>query len=111
MTMCLDRHREQMPGSLALMDHLLAQDLRDQQASSVQALNAFLDFRRQVIYVIALGPDAREAGAALRALVANRDGFSGELQRLIAEALRRSDGPAPAGSAAASDSQAQPGVK
>jgi hypothetical protein len=106
MKRCLDRYRGELPGSVSAMDRLLAQDLRDLEASSVQALNALLDFRKHVSYVIALGPDAREAGPALEALVNNKDGFSPDLQALIAEALRRPDGSTPAIPAAANRTRA-----
>jgi hypothetical protein len=91
MQSCLDRLRAGMPASIAMLDRLLAQDLLQLQSSSDTALNAFADFRRELVYVIALGADARRAGAALRAIVANRSGLAADLQRLIAEALEVSE--------------------
>jgi hypothetical protein len=79
-----------MPASIATVDRLLAQDLRDLEASDARALNAFLDFRIQVLHVFALGPDAKEARAALAATVAGKSGFEPELQALISDALVRS---------------------
>jgi hypothetical protein len=80
-----------MPGSLAMMDRLLAGDLRILEASDARALNAFFDFRRDVFYVAALGRDAKEAGRALRAVVAGKDGLSPDLQELVGAALAGSE--------------------
>lgn len=87
---CFDSYRAGMPASIATVDRLLAQDLRDLEASDARALNAFLDFRIQVLHVFALGPDAKEARAALAATIAGKPGFEPELQALISDALVRS---------------------
>lgn len=84
---CIDRRRADMPRSLALVDQLLAHDLRVLEVSDARALNAFLDFRRDVFYLAVLGPDAKEARRALAAVVAGKDGLSPDLQELVASAL------------------------
>jgi hypothetical protein len=91
MRMCIDRRRADMPRSLAMMDRLLARDLRSLEASDARALNAFFDFRRDVFYVAALSPDAKEASGALEAVVAGKDGLSPDLQELVAAALAGPD--------------------
>jgi len=87
MRTCIDRRRADMPRSLAMMDQLLARDLRNLEASDAPALNAFYNFRRDVSYVAALGQDAKEAGRALEAVVAGKDGLSPYLQELVGAAL------------------------
>jgi hypothetical protein len=87
MRACIDRRRADMPRSLAMMDQLLARDLRNLEASDAPALNAFYNFRRDVSYVAALGQDAKEAGRALEAVVAGKDGLSPYLQELVGAAL------------------------
>jgi hypothetical protein len=87
MRACLDRRRVALPASLATMDQALAGDLRALEASDARMLNAFLDFRRDVFYVAALGPDAKEARRALEAVVASKDGLSPDLRELVAAAL------------------------
>ncbi len=86
---CYDQRRAALPKSVALMDRLLARNLNDHVSSDVRALNAFGDFRDYILHVIALGPDARESGAALKAVIANKDGLELNLQELIAEARGR----------------------
>ena len=96
MRSCIDRHRAGMATSIATMDRLLAQDLRDLEASDVRALNAFLDFRTHILYVFALGPDATESGPALTATVAGKDGLAPDLEVLIAAVLAPPDRLSPA---------------
>jgi hypothetical protein len=48
-----------MPRSIEAMDRMLAQDMRVLASSDARALNAFFDFKRDVIYVYALGRDAK----------------------------------------------------
>jgi hypothetical protein len=91
MRTCIDRRRAEMPRSLALMDQLLARDLRSLEASDARALNAFFDFRRDALYAAVLGPDAKEAGRALAAVVAGKDGLSPELQELVTAAIAGRD--------------------
>jgi hypothetical protein len=87
MRTCIDRRRADLPRSLAMMDQLLARDLRSLEASDARTLNAFFDFRRDVFYVAALGVDAKEAGRTLEAVVAGKDGLSPDLRELVAGAL------------------------
>jgi hypothetical protein len=91
MRTCIDGRRADMPRSLAMMDRLLAGDLRILEASDARALNAFFDFRRDVFYAAALGQDAKQAGRALRAVIAGKDGLSPDLQELVAAALAGSE--------------------
>jgi len=91
MRACIDRRRADMPRSLAMMDQLLARDLRILESSDARALNAFFDFRRDVFHVAALGPDAKEASRALEAVVAGKDALSPDLQELVGAALARSE--------------------
>jgi len=87
MRACLDRRRADLPASLAMMDQALAGDLRTLEANDARMLNAFLDFRREVFYVAALGPDAKAARRALEAVVDGKDGLSPDLRELVAAAL------------------------
>ena len=58
-----------------------------------RALNAFFDFKRDVIYLHALGPDGKESAAALEATVAGKDGLDASLASLVASALAQHDRP------------------
>jgi hypothetical protein len=76
-----------MPRSVAEVDRLLAEDMRDYATMDARALNAFHDFRRDVVYVQALGRDARLAAVALQAAVAGKEqGLAPGLRDLVAAA-------------------------
>lgn len=90
---CIDERRVALPQSIVAMDRLLAQDLRVLEGSDARALNAFFDFKRDVIYLYALGPDGKESAAALEATVAGKDGLDASLASLVASALAQRDRP------------------
>lgn len=92
---CVDGKRGSMPRSLETMDRMLAQDMRVLASSDARALNAFLDFKRDVIYVHALGRDAKASAAALEATVAGKENaLEPGLADLVASALTGRDRPA-----------------
>ena len=96
MRSCVDRHRDGKANVIATMDRLLAQDMRDLAASDAGALNAFIDFREYILYVFALGQDAKEAGPALTATVAGKEGLAPDLEVLMAAVLAPPDRLSPA---------------
>ena len=82
-----------MPDATGL--ELLAQDMRVLASSDARALNAFSDFKRDVIYVYALGRDAKASGAALEETVAGKENaLEPGLAGLVASALTGRDRPA-----------------
>jgi hypothetical protein len=87
-----------MPRSLEALDRMLAQDMRVLASSNARALNAFFDFKRDVIYVYALGRDANASGAALEETVAGKEAaLEPGLAELVASALAGRDRPAISG--------------
>jgi hypothetical protein len=90
---CIDGRRATMPRSIEAMDALLAEDLRVLTATDARALDAFLDFRRDVLYVHALGRDGKASGAALEETVAAKE-LRPELAGLVSAALAQRDRPA-----------------
>lgn len=92
MAACIDERRAAMPRSLAALDRLLANELRTNANMDARALNAFFDFRRDVIYAIALGPDGKESVDALAEVTAGKPGLDPRLAGLVARALAQRDG-------------------
>ena len=93
MAACIDERRAAMPRSLAVLDRLLANELRTIANMDVRGLNAFFDFRRDVMYAIALGPDGKESAAALDEVTAGKAGLDPRLAQLVARALAQHDHP------------------
>jgi hypothetical protein len=56
-------------------------------------LNAFFDFKRDVIYVYALGREGKESAAALEEAVEGKEGLDPGLASLIQAALVQRDRP------------------
>jgi len=76
------------------MDGLLAEDLGVLANSNARVLNAFLDFRRDVLYVYALGRDGHASGGALEAVVNGKEGeLNPDLAALVSAALAQRDRP------------------
>jgi hypothetical protein len=95
MSACVDSKRGSMPRSIEAMDRMLAQDMRVLASSDARALNAFFDFKRDVIYVYALGRDAKASGVALEETVAGKkNALEPGLAGLVASALTGRDRPA-----------------
>jgi hypothetical protein len=95
MSACVDSKRASMPRSIEAMDRMLAQDMRVLASSDARSLNAFFDFKRDVIYVYALGSDAKSSGAALEETVAGKvNALEPGLAGLVASALTGRDRPA-----------------
>ena len=93
MAACIDERRAAMPRSIATLDRLLAEEMRTLATMDARALNAFFDFRRDVVYAIALGPDGTESAKALDAVVAGKEGLDPGLTKLVAAALSPRDRP------------------
>jgi hypothetical protein len=91
MATCIDERRAAMPRSLAVLDRLLANELRTIAGMDAGALNANFDFRRDVMYAIALGPDGKESAAALVEVTAGKQGLEPRLAQLVARALAQQD--------------------
>jgi hypothetical protein len=91
MAACIDERRAAMPRSLAALDRLLANELRAIAGMDAGGLNAFFDFRRDVVYAIALGPDGKESVAALAEVTAGKPGLDPGLAQLVARALAQHD--------------------
>lgn len=93
MAACIDERRAAMPRSLAVLDRLLANELRAIATMDARGLNAFFDFRRDVMYAIALGPDGKESAAALDEVTAGKPGLDPRLAQLVGRALAQHDRP------------------
>ena len=64
MATCIDERRAALPRSIAALDQWLADEMRRHKTSDARALNAFFDFKRDVIYVYALGREGRESASS-----------------------------------------------
>jgi hypothetical protein len=93
MATCIDERRAALPRSMAALDRLLAGNMRSHGTSDARALNAFFDFRRDVIYVYALGRDGKESGAALEEAIEGKEGLEPGLATLVQAALVQRDRP------------------
>jgi hypothetical protein len=93
MATCIDERRAALPRSIAALDQWLADEMRRHKTSDARALNAFFDFKRDVIYVYALGREGRESAAALEDAVEGKDGLEPRLASLIQAALVQRDRP------------------
>jgi hypothetical protein len=94
MAACIDQRRADLPNTIALMDRLLAADLRGLANMNARALDAFWNFRLEVLEVYALGADAKEAGTALDEVAGGKEGLDPNLARLVQSALVQRDRPA-----------------
>jgi hypothetical protein len=86
MTACMDRLRARVPRSIEAFDRLLAGNLRTLANMDGRSLDAYLDFRRDVVFVYALGKDGRASGVALDETVAGKE-LSPRLDAMVAAAL------------------------
>jgi hypothetical protein len=93
MATCIDERRAALPRSMAALDQLLADNMRRAKTSNARALNAFFDFKRDVIYVYALGREGKESAAALEEAVEGKEGLDPGLASLIQAALVQRDRP------------------
>jgi len=93
MATCIDERRAALPRSIAALDQLLADDMRRLKTSDARALNAFFDFKRDVIYVYALGREGKESAVALEEVVEGKDGLDPGLASLVQAALVQRDRP------------------
>ena len=89
MAACIDVRRATLPRSLAMLDHLLANELHTLAGMETRGLNAFFDFWRDTAFVVALGPDGKESIAALDAVTNGKAGLDPRLAKLVDHALAR----------------------
>jgi hypothetical protein len=67
--------------------------MRVHAGSNARALNAYFDFKRDVIYVHALGTDGKESAPALKEIAQGKEGLDANLASLVASALAQRDRP------------------
>jgi len=93
MAACVDERRATLPRSLSALDRWLAESMRMHATSNARALNAFFDFKRDVMEVYALGREGKESAVALEEAVEGKDGLEPALASLVQAALVQRDRP------------------